>query len=478
MVIKSMLGPLGLSYSIILFILVIQTVFAYAQEIFGKGLEPGVLGQLVFYACGRMTLFSLPVAVLASALMAFGGMGENNELAAMKSCGMHLFQIMRGGILLTLALGLFCLWFSFDVAPRANLKFFSLLYDIKQKKADLALQPGYFYSDIDGYVIRISDKHKQNGTLYDVLIYNHKENPDKANQDIILADSARMQVRADHMRMILYHGVRHEEMRPQSDQPNSLPYGRTYFDSLIYKFRLEGFNLSRTDENQFRHQLTMRSPVLHRAIDSLQAQKQEMIRKAYQQVGRYNKLDSAFLRRRPPPADTACIGALQIPELGDQPYRNCIDLDSRAEVISRAQTNMKAVKSYAEFMQKKEANQAETERNYRYEAQQRISIPVSCLLFLLLGASLGAIIRKGGLGWPALISLVAFILFYVLNTYGRKAVKEANLEAWQGAWLPVMLIGPLALYFTYQATMETSLFNESAWMAWRERLGRLFRRRA
>ncbi|TAE50849.1 MAG: YjgP/YjgQ family permease [Bacteroidetes bacterium] len=482
MVLRMLISPLVMSFFIVLFILVMQFMYFYINEVLGKGLDPAVLGQLVFYACGRMALLALPIAVLASSLMTFGAMGEHYELAAMKSTGMNLFKIMRSSLAFAVVLTVLSLWFSLEVAPRANLKFFSLFYDIQRKKADLALKPGYFYSDIDGYAIRISNKSKT-GTLYDVQIYNHSEN--RGSVDVILADSARMYLKTNALKMVLYHGVRHEDYRPEPEHPESFPYGRTYFDSLIYQFTLQGFALSRTDETQFRHQITLNGNQLQGAIDSIGAQRVSFKTKAFTQLGRYNKVDSSFVEPDKPvtkPSDPEPIakiepGPLILYEVGmNDRLFECIEPELRTDVVSRSQVNIRAVKSYLEFMVKKKEDQNKADRSYRYEYYQRFSLPVITIFFMLIGASLGAIIRKGGLGAPSLISILLFVIFYILTSYGRKFAKEDVWEPWFGAWVPIIVFAPLAVYFTHQATTDARLFDESAWAMWRDTFRNLVER--
>jgi len=466
LVLRSFLGPLLMSLIIILFILVMQFMSLYIQEIMGKGLGPAILGKLFYYAGGRLILSALPVAILAAALMTFGNMGEHNELAAIKSCGISLFKIMRSTLILSILLTSFSLWFSFEIIPRANLKFFSLYYDVQRKKADVAIKPGHFYSDIDGYVIRVSDKNTESGTLFDVLIYNHTEN--RGNTDIILADSARMGLRGNQMYMLLYAGVRYEAYNlKEKDGKQNLPFGRTYFDSLIYAFTLEGFELDRTDEKQFRHQITLPMHRLADALDSLDILEAQYIEKSILQLSRYTKVDTSFTYYL---TDSTRQGLpLAVVELGAQDsLLGCYETEDEVDLISRALVNARAVRSYVEFMVKKREDQEESQRRYAYEYYFRYALPFNCIVFFLIGASLGAIIRKGGLGPPALVSIVFFLVFYVLTTYGKKFAKEGVMDPWVGAWLSVLVCAPIALYFTYQATMDASLFNESTWLMFRD----------
>ncbi|MEL6652165.1 MAG: LptF/LptG family permease [Bacteroidota bacterium] len=460
MVLRMFLGPFLMSFMIILFILVMQFMALYMNEIFGKGLDPVVMGKLFVYAAGRLLLSALPVALLAGSLMTFGSMGEHYELAALKSCGIGLFKTVRSVFAFSIVLMLGAIWVSFDAIPQANLKFFSLLYDVQRKKPDVAIKPGYFYSDIDGYVIRISDKNPATGALYDVLIYNHTDN--RGAVDVIKADSAYIQMQSDRMMMALYSGVRHEEYRSRSGKPESYPYGRTYFDSLYYRFTLDGFDLDRTDESSFKHQIVMPMERLSTSIDSLDELVESYNVKSVKQLSRYHKIDSLFLSRGRDTLEWSEPYLLF--ELDpDSSFLYCFDYSDEMSLVSKALVNARAAKSYIEFMIKKKKDHYQTERSYVYEFYLRYAQPVNCILFILIGASLGSIIRKGGIGPPALVSIVFFMIYYVLTTYGKKFAREGVIEPWVGAWLSVLVLTPIAVLLTYRAAMDSRLLDRTAW---------------
>ncbi|MEM9933325.1 MAG: LptF/LptG family permease, partial [Bacteroidota bacterium] len=417
------------------------------------------------------------------------------------------------------------LWFSFDLIPRANLKFFSLLYDVQRKKPDVAIQPGYFYSDIDGYIIRVSDKNIDNGRLYDVMIYDHTEN--RGNVNILMADSATtsMEGNGQIMKMVLYSGSRHEDYRPESGKPDTYRHGRTYFDSLYYKFNLSGFDLDRTDESQFKHQITLVKKDLENAIDSLDNLNEENLTKHIVQVGRYTKVDSFFMRPgiyrrnmgKPDVLDdedsteTDQLSLKKLTEEPDNEVKQVTDLkegesimaqtqfdksrfrydtlevgtkqlaeggiietfkeeNDPVELLNKALVNVRSVQSYLEFLMRKKKDEDKIYRKYVYEYYSRHAIPINCLLFMLIGSSLGAIIRKGGLGMPSLISIIFFLAFYVMITQGKKLSREDVLDPVFGAFLPVIVFAPVALYVTYQATNDSKLLDEGSWAYLRDRI--------
>jgi lipopolysaccharide export system permease protein len=462
-----------MSFGIILFILIMQFMALYMDEIFGKGLGLEVIGKLFYYAGGRLGLTAMPVGILAAGLISFGNMGEHNELAAMKSSGINLMKIMRSVFVFSLVLTGFCLWFSLDSVPKANLKFFSLLYDVQRKKPNLAIKPGHFYSDIDGYVIRASDKNLETGTLYDVLIYNHSEN--RGSVDVLIADSAVSGMDNNTLKMILYHGSRHEEYKKDPGEPKSFPYGRTYFDSLYYKFSLDGFDLDRTDESQFRHQITMPYRTLVDALDSLDSIQLHYNEKSLNQIARYNSVDSNFLRYHVDTSHTKNLILESYALTAEDSILECYPDIHKSDLINRALVNARAVKSYTEFMIKKKEDHKKVDRNYNYEYYFRVALPFNCILFMLIGCSLGAIIRKGGLGFPALISISLFLIFYVITTYGKKFTKEGVLDPIPGAFLSVIVFTPVAIYLVHQATTDSKLLDEGTRTAIRDNVARFVR---
>ncbi|MDP5170089.1 MAG: LptF/LptG family permease [Bacteroidia bacterium] len=469
---RNFIGPMVMNFLIILFILVLQFVSMYIQDIMGKGIGPSLFLKLFFYASGHLSLSAMPVAMLAAALMTMGGLGERYELAAIKSSGINVFKASRTLVLMGVLITLLMMWFSFNVVPKSNLKFFSLIYDIKKKKADIALQAGHFYRDIDNYAIRVGDKNKLTGMLFRVRIYHHGEV--EGNSDVIQADSARMDLRKDRLAMILYSGTRYEEVKAEGDDVDNYPFSRTNFDSLIYKFDLgDDFELNRTDESQFKHQITLTRNQLGMALDSIDVLEVEQDKKTFKQLARYTKVDSQFARigiydsallaKVPPPLASFSYD-------GADSLISCFRHDNTPDIISRALTNARAVKSYLEFAQRKKEDQHLAQTRYDYEYQLRLAIPINCLLFLLIGVSLGAIIRKGGLGVPALISITLFILFYVLTTYGRKSAKDGNIDPWFGAWISVLVFTPIAIVLVYQATTDSRILDESQWTMVRDRI--------
>ncbi|MFK7973101.1 MAG: LptF/LptG family permease [Bacteroidia bacterium] len=512
MILKAFMGPWMMSLAIILFILVLQLLAAYLPEIAGKGLGLGLIGKMFFYASGRLMMQAMPVAILAGALMTFGGMGERNELASLKSSGVSLLRISKPMGILALIITAFMLWFTFELVPTSALKFYSLLYDVGRKKAALSLKPGHFYGGIDEYVIRIADRDEETSTLRDVLIYNHTRKHEGI--DVIAADSARM-IRGvqSELRMVLYAGVRHEEMASSGKNSGKKNHGRTYFDSLYYKFNLKGFDLKRTDEKLFsRHYMTLKQTDLSHALDSLKKGPRKSVNTFRDYIAPYTKIDSSYgleinlpdsviaskvhdvdtanvdtagnpVKPKAPPLrkpiyfppekiDTAADIQLKpaLPDTINVPLKGTL-VDrfpqvSRTEVISKALGSARSVKNYAEFMIGKRNDQAKRMRRYIYEYQLRWATPFQCLVFMIIGISLGAIIRKGGMGLPGIISVAVLIFAYVVQNQGKDLSRDGRIDPVIGAWLPIIIFGPIGLWLLYLAAMEARFLSEESRGKW------------
>ncbi len=475
LVLRIYLGPFIMAFAIILFLLVMQFMAIYMPDIAGKGLTLDILARLFYYAGARLLVMAMPVSLLAAGLMTFGSMGEHYELAAIKACGINLFRLSTPLIILSLLLTAASMYFCFYTIPLANLKFFSLLYDVQRKKAEVAIQPGYFYYDIDGYTIRVADKNKKTGMMYGFLLYNHSEN--RGNVDVISADSAKMMMEPgfQQLRLTLYHGSRYEDFRPEAGK-NNHGFGRTHFDSLYYRMTLSGFGLERTDEGLFaRHQITM-------IRDSLITAQEKVMRNIGKDevsfannLRAYNGLDTATLFKKAVlTATDTLVYPVTLPP-------GCNLLDSlkgvnTVDVVNRAIGNIRSLRNNINFRLSEIEEDRKQLNGYQYELYSMYSLPFNCLLFMLIGISFGAIIRKGGLGLPSLISIAFFVLFYVLIMQGRKLSKDGVISPLVGAMLSLIILSPAAVVALYQATTDASIFDESVRDMWKDRVTDFFRK--
>jgi lipopolysaccharide export system permease protein len=449
---KSFIGPWFISFAVILFILVIQFLSKYKGDIFGKGFESIVIAKLFFYASVQLTVLALPISVMLSSLSLLGKMGENYELAALKSAGISLFRILVPLFFITsfIALGSFLLTTTY--IPKANLKLYALLWDAQQSKPALALKPKYFNNNIDKFTIYFSEK-KDNLTLSKIIIWNHSQN--KGNIEVLIADSAQMTANkeAQLMYLTLYRGQRYTERSIEPGQEQAYPLARLAFDTLKLQIDLSGFGLKRSDERWFQsHHYMQNLERLQYSIDSLQKQPATTLTNLHNFMNTYLNLEHC----------------LQIASKMRLPQNYALAYDSLpAETIKpvklAALNNMRIIKDYLAFTQTSLNEQKNNLRKYQIEYHLKFTLPLACILLLFIGAPLGAIIRKGGLGMPTIISILFFVVFYALMSQGRKLAREGVVEPWLGVWLPIFIMLPIALYITYQSATDSRLFDLDSW---------------
>ena len=256
-VLRSYLGPLVLTFFIALFILLLQFLWKYIDDLVGKGLEFTVIARLMFYASATFVPLALPLAILLSSLMTFGNLGEHYELVAVKASGISIWKVMRPLVYLSVFISLLAYGFSNNVLPVANLKFQSLLYDVRQQKLAFNISEGVFYNGIENYIIRIGKKDKDGSTIYDVKIYDHSDRA--GNIKVTTAKSGFMQLSPDQQHIIftLFDGYNYNDIVSTRNYRDNRPFERVAFEQQRIKFDLSEFDLTRTDENLFKSHYTM-----------------------------------------------------------------------------------------------------------------------------------------------------------------------------------------------------------------------------
>jgi lipopolysaccharide export system permease protein len=482
LVTKAFLGPFLAGVSVSLFVLVLQQIAKFQDDIFGKGFSAGVIAQLFGYTSLSLMVFALTLGVLFSSLMCMGNLGESYELAALKSAGIHPMRVLYPLVIMGVLLTAFALWFSFYVQPWANLKMWSLIYDAKQAKPSFALKPGLFNNLIDGYSMRITSREK-NGMLKDVLIYDHTANP--GNSKVVMADSGRMWIDNEnlYLRLKLYHGTQYEDFVPEPAKPNNHPFARVDFDTLNYKMDMSGFGMKRTDEKLFSgHQYVLNVDQLAAKVDSLRRRPLETYRQTGAFIDQYLKLnrrltDSTAKKQAAAAAKYAAAHPAQTDTAFDLNRAYPIPLATKVTSLHAAVNNARTIKNYTGFNIEQIAAQYDDVRKYEIEYQFRFALPLAVIIFLCIGAPLGSIIRKGGLGMPVVVSVLFFIFFYVLMTQGRKLAREEVVPVWFGVWLPVIIMVPMAVYLIYQSSRDSRLFDASVWSGLWEKLLKIFVRK-
>jgi lipopolysaccharide export system permease protein len=439
--VKSYIGPFVLTTAIVVFIFLMRFLMIYFPEFIGKNIELWVLGKLFFYFTMMTVPMSLPLATLLATLMCFGNLGEKSELTAMKSAGIPITRLIIPTFVLSAFVTVFSITYNNTVNPWANLKGWSLLYDIKSTKPALNIQEGIFYNQIPGYRIKVEEKMPDGMSLRNVVVYDH--NTGSGNKNVTLADSGRMYTINDESQLVfeLFNGVNYSE---GSSYNNGAELTRYSFQKNKLVFHLSSFGLKRSKEEDFTYHEYMKSiPELNLKIDSLNKQIKE---KAVQQALAYKRLDiysfpEAVGDTLP---KTGIVGGAWVDSLLVKTEK----VTSVQEFYSSARTKVESQKSQIvsdmSFMIGMEKSIWASD----LERWNKITTGFSCLAMFLIGASLGSIIKRGGFGMPVLISIAFFILYYILQQLGNKYAKDGIIPSIVGAWMPftvLIIIGTLLM---------------------------------
>ena len=457
LVLKSYIGPLLLTFFISLFVLLMQFLWKYIDDLVGKGLEWHVVLKLLMYASSTFVPLALPLAILLSSLMTFGNLGEYYELVAMKASGISLRKIMKPLIALSILISLFAFYFSNSVLPIANLKFKSLLYDVREQKLALDIPEGVFYNNLDGFVIRIGKKEEDGKRVKNIMIYDHRDK--KGNIKLTIADSGRMEMTPDKHNLLftLYQGHNYIEKTDQRNYKVSRPFQRSSFRKEIIKFSLMDFKMSRTNEDLFKNNYSMLNlKQLRSAEDSLvrkyKNERERIPKSLINSFYFYNKIDSA--QQEQYKLDTITSYDLLA---GYKTFK-------KDEIIERALGKCRNQKNNIYYYKQNLENKSKLIYKHQAEWHRKFTLSVACFVLFFIGAPLGAIIRKGGLGLPVVISILFFVLFHIISITGEKSVKSGVIDANIGMWVAPVVLLPLGIFLTYKATTDSPLLDSESWI--------------
>ena len=476
LVIKSFIGPLILTFFFVVFVLLMQFLWKYIDDLIGKGLEFEIIAEFLLYTSASLVPLAMPLAVLLASLMTFGNLAENLELLAFKSSGISLVRIMAPVMIISAGISVGAFFFSNHVMPLTNLKMRSLLYDIQQQRPDMTIKPGVFDNSLEGYSIRIGDRDTRTSLLKDILIFDHTEK--QGNVRVTVADSGYMKMSADekHLLLTLYNGRSYFELQKQKTENKhikSFPLRRDQFEQQEMILEMTGFGLNRTDENLFRNSYSMLNlSQLHHFDDSL-TEEIEMIRDKF-----HNTIDKSLtgkpkglLINKPPfrpdslkkkiDSDKFRIQQVNV----DSAYAELNKLEQRRAIthaINFARSNKSITTSNMGTSEWKVARL----RRYQIEIQRKFTLSFLCLIFFFIGAPLGAIIRKGGLGMPVIVSVLLFLIYYIIAMTGEKFVRESMLPPSIGMWVSTFILVPVSIWLTYKAANDSVIMNIETYFIW------------
>ena len=458
LVLKSYLGPLVLTFFIIIFILMMNFVWRYIDELVGKGLDPMVILELIMYATINMIPMGLPLAILLATIMTMGNLGENYELLAMKSAGMSLMKIMKPLFWVIGIISFGSFFIVNDLVPYANKKMFSIIYDIKQQNEALEFQDGLFFNGIDDMSIRVEKQDPKTKLLTNILIYDNRSR--NGDMTTTIADSGYIRLSDDKKFLLvtLFNGETYEQTRNYKWYTNSSLRHHT-FKQQDGKIPMSGFDFQRSDESMFgNNSQTMDISDLQHSIDSLDMTVTSLTATAYNPLLR----DQIFAKD---PDGVAPPDSIEVERSHKTFGANLLDsvpsLDTRTknriyESALRSARSSRNMFSFDESTSKEALNQLYRSKN---EWHRKLTLPISILIFFLIGAPLGAIIRKGGLGMPIVISVAFFVVYYIISISGEKFAKEGTWSSLLGMWISAIILTPLALYLTHKANNDSALLD-------------------
>ena len=450
------------TFFICLFIFMMQFLWKYIDEMVGKGLEMSVLAQFFFYSALTLVPASLPLAILLAALITFGNFGERFELLAMKAAGISLLKIMRPLIVFIILICGVSFYFQNVIGPKAQTKLWTLLISMKQKSPELDIPEGVFYDEIDGYNLYVKHKNRKTGMLYDVLIYNFEKGFE--NAQIIKSDSGRLEMTADkqHLYLHLYSGEQFENLKSQNMNQKNVPYRREAFREkhAIIEFNSD-FNM--VDAGIMSNQSNSKDmAMLQAGIDSMRVQNDSVGRVYFKEAMNGTYKISADLKK----ADTLKIEQAHLGEYNVDSLFNVATLSQKQKIISTAVNRAESagsdwsVKSYS-------MSQTDTSlRRHMTSWHEKLTLSVACLIFFFIGAPLGGIIRKGGLGMPVVVSVLIFIIYYIINNTGYKMARDGRWVVWMGVWTSSAVLAPLGAFLTYKSNKDSVVLNADAYINW------------
>ena len=473
---QSFLPLFTMTFFICLFVVMMQFLWRFVGDIVGKGLSISVIGELFFYASLTMVPTALPLAVLLASLMSFGNLGEKFELTALKASGISLFKIMRPLIILIVLIAIGAFFFQNNVLPVAQTKMWTLMFSVRQKTPEVEIPERSFYDQIPNINLYIDHKNPETGMLYGMILYDLTRGMD--NSRVILADSGSLSFTEDkkHLFLHLYNGEMFENLKENAmgvTTSGYMPFRREQFDDKQIYMAFDA-NFNRMDEDGIRSQYVGQNiSQLRHSIDSIGA-RVDSIGSVYASeilaapmMGISPKVtrregDSAIIYRRP-------SVVMNVPLDIDSVF-NSPSASYAKTYINQALNKARRQKMDYEYRSLALGEEAKIMRRHDIEMQRKFTLSFACIIFFFIGAPLGAIIKKGGLGTPLVISVLLFIVYFIIDNSGFKMARDGKVAVYQGIWLSSAVLLPLGIFFTYKAVGDSAVFNIDAYRNFFNRL--------
>ncbi len=439
---RAFIGPFIVTFLVSLFVFELQFIWLYIDDLMGKGLSFWIILQLLLFVSARIVNMALPLAILMSSIMTIGALSEHNELTAMKSAGLSLGRIFRPLIIFIGGLSIVAFFFANNIWPIANLKYRTLLFSIVQQKPALSLTEGQFYDGIEGISIRVMKKNTDTGELQDILIYDHRE-PGRGNRTVIRAEKGNMQQTDDKRWLILQmqNGVTYDELDEKRSRNPKHPALSSHFDQMTLRIDISSLFFSKDDEEVFKNAFEMMTiNQLDQALDGFDAEVDSM--NQYWKVSNEKKLRLSENLSNVPSSNASLQSQMPLTIQG-KTIQAAIDATRRDMVqIQKIKIEKEDLLRFA--------------NRHKIEWHRKFFLAISCFVLFFVGAPLGAILRKGGLGLPSVIALLLFIVFEMLTIAGEKMAKAFIIEPWLGMWISTIVMVPICILVMYSANQEKS----------------------
>lgn len=422
----------------------------------GKGLDTLVILQLFWYILVTLVPMALPLAILLASIMTLGNFGERYELVAMKSAGISLWRILRPMIAVVSLLSVFAFFFSNNFMPIAEKKMRTLMYEINTKKPTVNIRPNEFYADIEQYIIRIGAKDKDGKNLSDVVIYDHSKS--LGNISITAAKKGQMYTEDNGNTLVfnLIDGYTYDESVDENSF-DTRPLIRLNFKEQLIRFDVSDFAFKETEEDRYSNHYKMLNILqLNKNINELRKENSDFNLSIIR--GIKNQITTPIIR------DSNILKIDSLYNFSFQKDYSSLTKEDRQKVIEQASQRAAYLKSDLKMLDSKRNGDSELIIRHRNELHRKFTLSAACLILFFIGAPLGAIIRKGGLGMPVVVSVLSFILYYVVGMIGEKASVEGAVSSFLGMWSSTLVFLPIGLFLTIKATSDSSLLNSESWI--------------
>ena len=460
---KNLLGLFLATFFIAIFILLMQFMWMHVNDLVGKGIGIGVLAEFFIYAAASVVPLALPLAILLSSLIAFGNLAEKSELTAMKAAGISLFRTMRPLAIAVAFISVGAFFFSNNVLPKSQMKLWALIFSLRQKSPELQIPVGEFYDEINGYHIYVREKTRD-GALLNMMIYDYSNGFTDAK--VMVADTGRLTASADKRYLIvdLTNGESFENLNKKQQRATgttqNIPYRRETFSHkrILIDFATD-FN--RYDESILEDQHVSKN--VSQLIHSIDSVKIEARGRGEEQSKKM--LEERYFSREDRNMDVLLptLTRAESKEFNPDSLWQSLSITQQYQVLSIAEDRARNHRDQVEYHSLLLDDSQRYMRKHEIELHRKFTLAFACLIFFFIGAPLGAIIRKGGLGAPVVISVIMFIIYYIIDNTGYKMAREALWPCWSGMWLSSFILLPIGVFLTYKAATDSPLFNPEAW---------------